>query len=168
MKETEPGRLTARERRFAELIADHTDARSIPQKTLAAGYAAKTHGYALLKRPEITDAIEVLVNQALRIIRASRVQILAALAERAIGFTRINGKRVPVSASDANTAAKTFLQFTGDLPSGGHTTHVNVTQNGARPTLEESMGVIASERAAILGGREMGDGAEGVQNRRRA
>ncbi len=134
--------FTARETMFIELIADHTDARSIPAKTLAAGYAHEKQGYALLKRPEITDAIEARVNQAVKVIRNRRGSVIAALANRAES-----------SAPNANEAAKLYLQTTGDIGSGGHTVKVDVTQNNKDDSLEESMESIEAKREKRL--REM-------------
>lgn len=115
--------LTPRESVFAELVADHTDTRSISEKTLAAGWRGRKHGYEVLRRPHVAARIEALVEQSLRAIRARRGAVLNALVDRAVGDGR-----------EANEAARIYLQATGDIGTGG-ITNVNALSNHG--TLED-------------------------------
>lgn len=102
--------LTPRERIFCELIADHTDARSVGAKTKDAGYSNPKTGYSLLSRANISQEIERIVDGHIKIIRCQRAAVLTAVAKRAM--------------ADSSADARTFLQATGDISTG-----VNVQTN---------------------------------------
>jgi len=131
--------LTAKEMVFVELVSDYTDDRTIPEKTVAAGYNTPKYGYKLLRRPDIAGAIEEQVNQTIKVLRARRGSVINALRKRATS-----------NAPNANEAAKLYLQCTGDIGSGGISNVVNVKQENNAGTLEDGMDAVEQRRQAVI------------------
>lgn len=104
-KKGESHRLTARERRFAHLVADPLDTRSIGDKGVACGWKDQKYGYKIMRREHVANEIERVVNEHLRALKVRVARVLSALADR---------------AEDGDTqAARLFLEAAGLIGSGG-------------------------------------------------
>jgi hypothetical protein len=147
--------LSPQERKFIQLLLDVSDRRTIAQKGVEAGYS-ENYGYDLHAKPKIKAAIKKELEREEELLLIHRVRIKKALAERAEQervVTDKDGRSFGVDAGDANKAAELFLKTTGDIGSGGHNTHVNVTQNageGGEKSFEERLQDQLDKRDAAL------------------
>ncbi|MHC4621823.1 MAG: hypothetical protein ACYTEQ_29130, partial [Planctomycetota bacterium] len=152
MTKSNEKKVTPQEAKLIELLADPFDTRSKEDKSKAAGFAPKTV-YGKAKQPHFVKALEARCEERVNELKRSyRAQVIRALAERAEECKPIlnrDGEQIDVSLADANRAAELFLKVTGDIGSGGHTTHVNVEQHNTgrdEETLEDAIRRISGER----------------------
>ena len=115
MKNVADKALTARERRFVELMADPMDNRAVGAKALECGWHEK-HGYRLARRPLVASAIDAAVSAHLRTLRARVARVLSVLADSA-------------EKGDVR-AAELFLQAAGVIGPKAQV-NIGVSVNGA-------------------------------------
>jgi hypothetical protein len=137
VKESDGKRLSLREARLVELVADPRDGRSIGQKAVACGYRNPRSGYATAKREHVASAIEARCIEHLRTLRSRVARVMSAMADRA-------------EAGDTRAAAL-FLEACGVVRGGGVSVGVAVNtstqQVGGFP---ERLQRAWEEREAIL------------------
>ena len=84
---------------------------------------------------QTTEAREMLQDKINQFTALSRPRVIGALERNAL--------------KGDNNAIRTYLQYTGDIGTGGHTTNVSVTQNN-NEDLDDRAADIWTRRAAAL------------------
>lgn len=114
-----PRRLTPKQAKLVEFVADFTDKRSVKDKALAAGYESRQAGYQALRIPHVIAALEDITTADRRSIVAHRNKIMHKLAQQA--------------ADGDVESQKLFFQIIGEIGSGGNVQSVKVTQTAPSP-----------------------------------
>lgn len=135
VKKVDGQELTARERKFALLVADPRDGRSIGAKGQDAGWREARYGYRVARRPHVAAEIERVHAENMRTMRARVARVMGALADK---------------AEDGDVqAAKVFLEAAGVIGSGG-VTIVNSQSTQAASGFPELLARHWEERREML------------------